>query len=222
MGEQRRRYNEEFKQQTVKYMQDQVKSLPEIADELNIPLNTLYQWKAKYRKFENKSVPGAERIRELEQLLKEKELEVTAKDQQLAEVEEQLAIVKKDSAHLQQTKEVRFQFIEAHRSEFRVEKMCEVFAVSRSGYYKWIQSKANENSYKKRRALLLARITRLFLDSNKRYGSPRLTKLLQQEGWTVSERLVGKLMRESGLHSSLKNRVTATDSNHDRPAPPTC
>ncbi len=95
MGEQRQRYNEEFKQQTVKYLQEQVKSLPEIADELNIPLKTLHQWKAKYRKFENEPVSSAERIRELEQLLKEKELELNAKDQQLADVEEQLAIVKK-------------------------------------------------------------------------------------------------------------------------------
>jgi transposase InsO family protein len=100
--------------------------------------------------------------------------------------------------------------------------MCEVLAVSRSGYYKWVQSQANENRYKKRRALLLARIMWLFMDSKKRYGSPKLTKLLQREGWTVSERLVGKLMRESGLRScvSKKYRVTTTDSNHDQPVAP--
>lgn len=31
----------------------------------------------------------------------------------------------------------KFAFIEAHCSEFRVEKMCEVLGVSRSGFYKW-------------------------------------------------------------------------------------
>lgn len=30
-----------------------------------------------------------------------------------------------------------FLFIEQHRDEFRVEKMCSVLGVSRSGFYKW-------------------------------------------------------------------------------------
>lgn len=100
--------------------------------------------------------------------------------------------------------------------------MCEVLAVSRSGYYKWVTEKTNENSYKKRRALLLARITWLFTDAKKRYGSPKITRLLRREGWTVSERLVGKLMRENGLRScvSKKFRVTTTDSNHTHPVAP--
>lgn len=103
-----------------------------------------------------------------------------------------------------------------------MEKMCEVLAVSRSGYYKWVTEKANENSYKKRRALLLARITWLFTDAKKRYGSPKITRLLRREGWTVSERLVSNLMRENGLRScvSKKFRVTTTDSNHAHPVAP--
>ncbi|TNJ52771.1 transposase [Paenibacillus hemerocallicola] len=95
MGEQRQRFNEEFKQQTVKYIQEQTKSMPEIAEELNIPVKTLHQWKAKYRTFGSEPVASAEKIRELEQLLQDKERELLAKDQQLADAEEQLAIVKK-------------------------------------------------------------------------------------------------------------------------------
>ncbi|WP_240703179.1 IS3 family transposase [Cohnella luojiensis] len=112
--------------------------------------------------------------------------------------------------------------MEDHRSEFRMEKMCNVLVVSRSGYYKWIQEKAIANNYQKRRRALLARITWLFMDSHRRYGSPKITKLLRQEGWTVSERLVGKLMNENGLRScvSKKFRVTTTDSNHDQPIAP--
>ena len=100
--------------------------------------------------------------------------------------------------------------------------MCAVLGVSRSGYYKWVAEHANENSYKKRRALLLARITWLFLDSKKRYGSPKITRLLRREGWKVSERLVSKLMRENGLRSCVckKFRVTTTDSNHSHPVAP--
>ena len=44
MGEQRQRYNDEFKQQTVKFIQEQTKSMGEISEELNIPVSTLHQW----------------------------------------------------------------------------------------------------------------------------------------------------------------------------------
>jgi putative transposase len=100
--------------------------------------------------------------------------------------------------------------------------MCKVLVVSRSGYYKWVEEKSKENSYQKRRKALLARIKEIFLDSHKRYGSPKITRQLRKESWTVSERLVGKIMREHGLRScvSKKFRVTTTDSNHTLPIAP--
>lgn len=95
MGEQRQRFNDEFKKQTVKYIQEQTKTMPEIAAELNIPVKTLHQWKAKYRTFDNEPVANAERMRELERILEEKERELKEKDRELADTKEELAIVKK-------------------------------------------------------------------------------------------------------------------------------
>lgn len=95
MGEQRKRYNEEFKRQTVKYLQEQTKTMEDIAQELDIPAKTLHSWKAQFREFKNEPVASMERVRELEQLLNEKERELRAKDQRIANVEEELAIVKK-------------------------------------------------------------------------------------------------------------------------------
>lgn len=96
--------------------------------------------------------------------------------------------------------------------------MCDVLEVSRSGYYKWCKEKANENSYEKRRQALLSRISWHFSDSK----GPKINKLLLAEGWTVSERLVGILMRENHLRScvSKKFKVTTTDSNHNSPIAP--
>lgn len=95
MGEQRQRFNEEFKQRTVKYIQEQTKSVGDIAQELNIPASTLHGWIAKYRTFENEPLASAQRVRELEQQLKDKERELKAKERRIADVEEELAIVKK-------------------------------------------------------------------------------------------------------------------------------
>jgi transposase len=95
VGQQRQRYNEEFKRQTVKFVQEQKKTVTSIAEELNIPLSTLHQWISQYREFENEPVASDERIRQLEQQLREKKRELEAKDRKIAETEEELAIVKK-------------------------------------------------------------------------------------------------------------------------------
>nr|WP_229692446.1 IS3 family transposase [Paenibacillus radicis (ex Gao et al. 2016)] len=112
--------------------------------------------------------------------------------------------------------------MEDHRSEFRLEKMCSVLDVSRSGYYKWLSEKGNPNSYQQRRMALVARITWLFHNSINRYGSPKITFLLCKEGWKVSERLVSKLMKENGLRSCVSKKFgeNTTDSNHDQPIAP--
>lgn len=100
--------------------------------------------------------------------------------------------------------------------------MCKALDVSRSGYSKWLQTKDDENSYEKRRKALAARIGSLFHASCKRYGSPKLTTLLQREGWDVSERLVGDIMKKNGWRSctATKFKVTTTDSNHTLPVAP--
>jgi transposase len=95
MGEQRQRYNEEFKKQTVKYLQEQTKSMEDVALELSIPAKTLHAWKAKYRELKNEPIATLERIRELEQLLKEKDRELQESRKQMENAEMELAIVKK-------------------------------------------------------------------------------------------------------------------------------
>ncbi|MGZ9587392.1 IS3 family transposase, partial [Paenibacillus marinisediminis] len=72
--------------------------------------------------------------------------------------------------------ELRFQFIEDHRSDFRLEKMCSVLKVSRSGFYAWRAAEASETD--KRREKLTERIKWHFFDSDETYGSPRIRKEL--------------------------------------------
>ncbi|CAH1210220.1 IS3 family transposase ISCce3 [Paenibacillus auburnensis] len=95
--------------------------------------------------------------------------------------------------------------------------MCEVLQVSRSGYYKWRSALPSEQQ--KRKAKLTERIQWHYEDSDKRYGSPRIQQELVKEGWSVSERTVGLIMREHGLRScmSRKFRPATTDSKHDLP-----
>ncbi len=95
MGEQRQRYNEEFKRQTVAYIQEQTKSIGDICNELNIPKSTIHQWMGKYRQFDQEAVQHPEKLRQLEQALKEKEAENRRKELENEDLREELAILKK-------------------------------------------------------------------------------------------------------------------------------
>lgn len=101
-----------------------------------------------------------------------------------------------------------------------MEKMCEVFRVSRSGYYKWRNHTPSAQELRKQ--LVQERILHHFNDSKKRYGAPKITYLLEQEGHGVTERTVGTYMKELGIRSCVSRsfKVHTTDSNHDLPIAP--
>jgi len=103
---------------------------------------------------------------------------------------------------------------------FPLEKMCKVLDVSRSGFYKWVSSEPSQQELLKRK--IVERIEFHFYDSDERYGAPKITYLLQLEGYDIVERTVGKYMHELGLRSCVarKFRVTTTNSNHDDPIAP--
>jgi putative transposase len=98
--------------------------------------------------------------------------------------------------------------------------MCDVLEISRSGYYKWRTAQPSQQELRKTE--LLERIKFHFYDTKSRYGSPKITVMLQLEGHQVVERTVGKYMKELQLRScvSRKFKVTTTDSNHDLPIAP--
>ena len=79
--------------------------------------------------------------------------------------------------------------------------MCRWLKVSRSGYYAWGERGASKRV--KEDGCLLKVISRIFYQSQGRYGSPRVFKALQSQGLAVSRKRVERLMRAA----NLKGRV---------------
>ncbi|MGG1556014.1 IS3 family transposase [Paenibacillus ferrarius] len=103
-----------------------------------------------------------------------------------------------------------------HRFQYRVEKMCTVLKVSRSGYYKWIQRKPSARE--QRLKALDRKIRRLFKHYKHRAGSPTITAVLRKNGVAVSSKTVSRRMKKMGLKSITVRKVTATtNSKHDLP-----
>lgn len=79
---------------------------------------------------------------------------------------------------------------------------CRLLSVSTSGFYKWRKSQSSPR--KKAHLKLVESINRAFDKSKGTYGSPRITEKLKQNGETVSENKIAKIMKEEGIRANKK------------------
>jgi len=93
--------------------------------------------------------------------------------------------------------------------------MCHVFEVSRSGFYDWLTRKPSIRHEENRK--IIDRIRVIYYDSKSRYGSPKVTKVLESQGTKISRQRVARMMRWDGLRSIIKKkyRISTTDSKHN-------
>lgn len=114
---------------------------------------------------------------------------------------------------------MRYRFIDEHKKVWPVTLMCGVLSVSRSGYYHW-----NTRALSHRRlanVVLDGQIREIFTHHRQRYGTPRITATLHEEGVMCSRNRVARRMGIMGLKAiqAKKFKVT-TDSAHAKPVMP--
>jgi len=104
--------------------------------------------------------------------------------------------------------------------EHPINRLCLVFAVSRSGYYAWSQSTGAARARRDRE--LRAMIAAVHRQSRETYGSPRITAELRAQNEAVGRHRVARLMRLDGLRGRQQRRyrVRTTDSAHSHPIAP--
>jgi putative transposase len=97
-------------------------------------------------------------------------------------------------------------FIAAQRAQHRIPHAttCRVLGLGQSWFYKWRHGDASPRHA--RREQLAAKIRQLFACHKGRYGSPRITTDVREEGWRVSVNTVAQSMAEEGLRARPKRR----------------
>lgn len=97
--------------------------------------------------------------------------------------------------------------------------MCQILAVSRSGYYEWIERL--DSRKKVANINLLKEIKRVYDRSRGIYGRIRITKKLNSEGIKCSQNRVYRLMKENNIFSKMKRKFKATtNSKHNHAVAP--
>ena len=81
---------------------------------------------------------------------------------------------------------MRFALIDAAKNEFPVQRLCRVLDVSQSGDFAWRSRPACQRQ--RGDLVLLAHVRTASRRSKETYGSPRLTRELQEAGLTVGRR----------------------------------
>ena len=86
--------------------------------------------------------------------------------------------------------------------QFAAKECCVALSVSRSGYYQWAGTEQSVRA--EANAELSKEIRRVYDEHKGRYGSPRITQQLRQEGVVCGENRVARLMRENELAARRK------------------
>jgi putative transposase len=92
---------------------------------------------------------------------------------------------------------VIYAFVQAQKANNRVNAMCRVLEVSKSGFYGWRDRPPSARA--RADALLSERIARIHTDSRQTYGAPRIHFELRTLGVRCARKRVARLMREAGL-----------------------
>ena len=101
-----------------------------------------------------------------------------------------------------------------------LKKSCELLRASTSGFYDRLKRKSAHRKDKDKR--LKKKIKKIFDNSDGNYGSPRIHKSLQNDGETIGENKVAKLMKEDNLNAKKKKAFrpkTTINNPSDKKSP---
>jgi putative transposase len=190
-----RRFTKEFEDEAVRLVATSGRTQREIAEDLGVGLSTLVRWISRSRDRlvdTPDQAPQADMAAELKRLRRENEILRQERD-----------ILKRATAFFALGgKSMRFQLIDPGER------------ISRSTASAGARRQRDD-------MVMLAHVRSAFALSNGTYGSPRMTRELQDDGFAIGRRRTARLMRENDLRARQKRRFKrTTDSEHAWPIAP--
>lgn len=91
--------------------------------------------------------------------------------------------------------------------------MLKILGVSRSGYRFFLNRKVSPT--RQRKNAVKKEIQKIYDNSKQNYGAPKIAQELCKSGETISQRTVGKYMREMGIRAQWTKPWTTTTKDSD-------
>lgn len=114
---------------------------------------------------------------------------------------------------------MKYAFVRAQGKEFTVKRMCQIFQISRSGYYDWTRREESKHSQQDRD--LLKAIRKIHQEVKEAYGAIKTWRTLQGSGTVCGKHRVARLRRQAGIEARRKRKFRlAYQARHTQPAPP--
>ena len=114
-------------------------------------------------------------------------------------------------------------FIDDHRETYGVEPICRVLPIAPSTYHLHVTKRADPakmSARARRDEALKVEIKRVFEDNYEVYGTRKVWRQLQREGFDIARCTVERLMRDIGLRGVIRGKpVRTTVSNKALPCP---
>lgn len=189
-------YPRDFKLKVVKLSFEKAK-LQDIARKFNITYETLLHWRKNYiiNGEENFSVVGKTKLTVREKKICDLEIKIKKLDTEFK-------ILKEAADYLQKEYPYIFQYIAKNEQNYSSYMMCKILGVNLGSYNKWKNEYISERQ--KWKMMVKEEIVSIFIASQKRYGSKRITAELQRSGYQLSSSTVLIYMSELNLRVSVK------------------
>ncbi|WP_411511981.1 IS3 family transposase [Escherichia coli] len=178
----RKQHSPEFRSEALK-LAERI-GVTAAARELSLYESQLYNWRSKQQNQQTSSERELDSSNRISRLKR-----------QLAERDEELAILQKAATWHTKPPEMKYVFIEKHQAEFSIKAMCRVLRVARSGWYTWCQRRTRISTRQQFRQHCDSVVLAAFTRSKQRYGAPRLTDELRAQGYPFNVKTVAASLR---------------------------
>ena len=112
---------------------------------------------------------------------------------------------------------MRYAWIEQHRDDYAVSRMCRLLAVSRTGYLQWRRRAPSARA--QANARLDAQVAAMHAASKGSYGRPRIVRGLREEGLRVGPERVRRVpsaaMAASSASTASTKASTSENASHE-------
>ena len=84
----------------------------------------------------------------------------------------------------------------ANRALYSVAKMCRAFQIKQCEYYQWLRYQKKRQQRKEAEKALTDKVRKVFVENRELYGCRKMRAALMNEGLTLSEWKIRRIMRE--------------------------